>query len=74
MPVVCFFENLDFVCLLMFNFQIHFQQVEHQNLSEIIHFIGAPLNFPGTLSNDHLWVSGTHYIKNPTSLIQYSIS
>ena len=33
-----------------------------------IHFIGDPLNFPGTHTNDHLWVLGTHYIQNLSSL------
>ena len=34
------------------------------NLSKNTHFIGDPLNSPGTHSIDHLWVPRTHYIEN----------
>ena len=33
------------------------------NLWKNTHFIGDPLNFPGTHWNDHLWVPGTRYIE-----------
>ena len=43
---------------------------QHYNFSKNTNFIGDPLNFPGTHSNYHLWVPGTHYIENlSTSLM-----
>lgn len=49
---------------------IQSKPVSHNNLLKT-HFTGDPLSFPGTHLNDHLWVLGTHYMKNlSTSLLK----